>query len=198
MHDEAGSKRILRRDMRRRLETLSGDKRHEASQILAETVLGLPELASVDRVLCCLSFGVEVDTWWLIEQLLTADLEVVVPRADFETGRLHLHPYPCDLEELSFGLRQPLARSDELEPQEIDTTVGLAIIPGLAFDPAGFRLGHGGGYFDRFLARRDLPAVGVAFDLQIVDRLPTEAHDRPMDIVVTEERTLRPGESESG
>lgn len=67
----------------------------------------------------------------------------------------------------------------------------LIVVPGVAFDLAGHRLGYGKGYYDRFLHERRGRLVGLCFDFQLVERLPAEAHDVRMDMVVTEERTLR-------
>ncbi len=66
------------------------------------------------------------------------------------------------------------------------------LVLGLAFDRRGYRLGHGRGYFDRFLAGLAVPSIGLAHPFQLVDRLPAEPHDVPMTVVVTAEETLRP------
>lgn len=73
---------------------------------------------------------------------------------------------------------------DPVEP----TSVDVVVVPGLAFTAAGHRLGQGGGWYDRFLAgtRSDCLKVGVGFDVQLVDELPIEPHDVPLDVVITE------------
>lgn len=82
---------------------------------------------------------------------------------------------------------------DEPDP----TSVDVVVVPGLGFTPAGDRLGQGGGWYDRFLSglRADVQAVGVCFDVQLVDALPVEAHDVRMALVVTDRQVLR-GEAE--
>jgi 5-formyltetrahydrofolate cyclo-ligase len=152
-------------------------------------------VAEARGVLTCLSFGDELDTWGLVEGLLAAGKEVYVPRADPRDRRLHVHRYPCELETLSFGLRQPPRLCPELPEERIGEEIGAVLVLGLGFDRRCYRLGHGGGYFDRFFAehrRRPRPrAVGLAYEVQVVDRLPVEEHDVPMDVVVTEERVVR-------
>ncbi|KAB2960374.1 MAG: 5-formyltetrahydrofolate cyclo-ligase [Thermoanaerobaculia bacterium] len=143
------------------------------------------------RVLACLSFGSELDTWPLVERLLEDGCEVWVPRADPRDGLLHVHRWPCPLETLAFGLRQPARGTPELTPEEIDARVDVVLVLGLGFDRRGFRLGHGRGYFDRFFARHAVPGIGFAHELQLLDRLPDEPHDRPMRAVVTDARVVR-------
>jgi 5-formyltetrahydrofolate cyclo-ligase len=73
------------------------------------------------------------------------------------------------------------------------------IVPGLAFDSRGRRLGRGGGFYDRFLSQPDLTAVtcGVALEAQILEDLPREPHDVPVDLLITEERTIRSHETDA-
>ena len=181
--------------MRTRLAALGPGERRRLAAAVAERILSLDRLGRPRRILSCLSFGIEIDTRDLVERLLTAGHEIFVPRADMPTRALSIHPYPCDLERLAFGLEQPVAKSAVLADDEIDEGIDLALIVGLAFDRRGYRLGHGGGFFDRFLAAHPVPTVGLACELQIVDRLPVEPHDRPMDRIVTERGILMPGES---
>lgn len=83
-----------------------------------------------------------------------------------------------------FGLCQPARPWRRLPPERMD----LVIVPGLAFDRNGHRLGRGGGYFDRFLEKvpAQVPRIGLAFRFQVVARLPRESHDQPVDRVITD------------
>jgi 5-formyltetrahydrofolate cyclo-ligase len=184
----------LRRELAERLAALDRETARAAAARAAARAFELPELARAGRVLACLSFGSEPDTWPLVGRLLEAGREVFVPRADPRDGRLHVHRYPCRLETLSFGLRQPPRGTPELAPEAIDATLDVALVLGLAFDRRGFRLGHGRGYFDRFFARHRVPGLGLAYDWQLLDRLPAEPHDRPMRVVVTDAAVVRPDE----
>lgn len=139
----------------------------------------------------CLSFGSEIDTWGLVARLLQSGRELFVPRAERDDGLLHVHRYPCDLETLAFGLRQPRRGVAELTPEEIEATVEVALVAGLGFDRRGFRLGYGRGYFDRFLAGKRFPAIGLAFDEQLVAELPAEPHDVPLRLVATPSESVR-------
>jgi 5-formyltetrahydrofolate cyclo-ligase len=80
------------------------------------------------------------------------------------------------------------------EEQPDPTTIDVVVVPGVAFTPAGARLGQGGGWYDRFLAavRPDCTSIGVGFDPQVVGALPTEAHDISLDLIVTESGAVDP------
>ena len=180
------SKPALRSTMERRLATLAPAAAARAAARVADRVLALAEIGAADVVFCCRSFGHELDTRRLIERLLAAGHQVCIPRC-VDPGRgLSLHLYPCPLETLGFGLEQPAAGTAAIDPAAVD----IALIVGLAFDLRGYRLGHGGGYFDRFLAAHALATVGLAYDFQVIDRLPADPHDVPLDRLVTERRSL--------
>jgi len=152
------------------------------------------EMDELGRLLVCLSFGVEVETWSLVASLVAEGRTIWAPRVVSGDDRLRLCRYPCVLETLPFGLQQPAAGLPELEPDEIDEQVDGALILGLGFErDRGYRLGHGAGFFDRFLAAHDLVAIGLGTERQMRDRLPTRDHDVPMDLIVTDEQVYRFG-----
>ena len=107
------------------------------------------------------------------------------------TGPLTLHPAIGAMERHRYGFPQPTAEAFELQPRHIS----LALVPGVAFDRHGTRLGHGVGYFDELLARLpdDCPRVGVAPSELVFDRLPSESHDVPMTHIATEEGVVAVG-----
>jgi len=191
---ESGSpqKEALRRQMHGFLDSIPPKQASEWSESLCQQVLELPEVANAESVLTCLSFGGEPDTWGLVGQLVALNRRVYVPRVEAGDSQLHIHSYPCDLRMLSFGLRQPVPEAPEVAPTAIDREIDVVLVLGLSFGRNGYRLGHGGGYFDRFLSRHRLPAVGMAYDLQLVGRVPRESHDIPMSVIVTERGPVRP------
>lgn len=163
----------------------------QAALRLERQVLALPEISRAEHVLTCLSFGNEIDTWALTESLLRDDKKVYIPRAWRGERRLTVHPYPCALETLGMGLRQPAKDAPALS-REREDALDCALVLGLAFDRGGRRLGYGAGYFDRFLAGRRFPIIGLGYQAQLVDRVPTEAHDVAMTLVVTDAGVIRP------
>lgn len=189
---QSRSKAELRREFSAIVDSLDPLRRAPAAATLAEHVLDLPEVRKAGGILTCLSFGGEIDTWSLADRLIEEGKRVYVPRAEQTRPHLTVHRYPCPLETLSFGLRQPADDSTRVEPETLDRTVEVALLLGLAFDRGGVRLGYGKGYFDRFLEGRRFPAVGIAFDAQVVAELPSEPHDVPMAAIVSELGVIRP------
>ena len=104
-------------------------------------------------------------------------------------GRLTLHPADAPRERHRYGFEQPVAGAPPVDPGD----VGVVLVPGLAFDRRGGRLGRGGGYYDRFLPSlpRDAALVGVVPEHLVVDAVPTDPHDVPMTHLVTERGVLR-------
>lgn len=128
----------------------------------------------------------EVDTAGLIRQRLARGQEVAVPVVQPGT-RILRHALIQHLDQLRpgrWGLLEPAA--DHPCWLEDLARIDLVVVPGLAFDRRGNRLGLGGGYYDRFLARVNAPKAGLIYSELLLDALPAETHDIPMDLVVTE------------
>ncbi len=123
---------------------------------------------------------------------------VVAHRADIDwfttrtvdRATLTVHAFESELEMHPFGYRQPVSGSPEIEPDEIDAW----IVPGVAFDAEGHRLGHGMGYYDRLLSRARTGAllIGVTTERRVFPRIPYDRFDISMDAIVTEERVINP------
>ena len=154
----------------------AGARRH-----LADLLAGRPPTV----VLLYLALPQEIDVEPLAGHPALAHLAFAAPRAE-GAGHLTLHPLSSARERHALGFSQPVACS----PVVPDDEIGAVLVPGLAFDGAGVRLGHGGGYYDRLLARLGPTAarVGVVADalLLAAGSLPVEPHDQLMDVVVTE------------
>ncbi|MFQ5811109.1 MAG: 5-formyltetrahydrofolate cyclo-ligase, partial [Armatimonadota bacterium] len=128
---------------------------------------------------------------------------VVLPKVRREPKGLLLFRVTAPHEHLQPGPRGiPEPMPERCEPADI-AEIDFVVAPGVAFDERGVRLGQGGGYYDRFLARLRRrpdhpPVAGAAFELQIVRRVPAEPHDARVDMIVTEERVLHVAEPGAG
>ncbi|MBB6017287.1 5-formyltetrahydrofolate cyclo-ligase [Deinococcus radiopugnans] len=119
---------------------------------------------------------------------LAHDFELLAPRARFRpTPRLTLHPWATATEASRFGVLQPPADAPEVSLDTIDAV----LLPGLAFDGRGIRLGYGGGFYDRLLPAFHGLTVGVIAGALIVPELPAEDHDCPVAWLATEDGVLR-------
>ena len=164
--------------------TIRTEERAAASAAICERLLALPELRDARTILSYRALWDEVDLRGLEEKL---DARFVYPHClgggEME-AREPLGPWTRG----PFGLEEPDPASSRLaEPEEIDAV----LVPCVGFDAAGGRLGHGAGFYDRYLPRcRKAFRVCVAFEAQRLDHVVTEAHDRPMDILVTEKESI--------
>lgn len=185
------AKREVRRRVLARRDALGAAERSALAAKIIARFLSLPEVERSDRVLAFWSFGSELSTTGLIDGLLDRGTGVALPR--IADGELEAVAYRRGdrLSEASFGALEPLGGL-VLDPATIDSIA----VPGVAFDRAGNRVGYGGGFYDRFLARTrdDSSRIGVGFALQLMppgEALPAGHHDLTVDLVVTEGETVR-------
>lgn len=177
-------KRALRRTMRARLASIPAAQRTAAGRALAEQLVRAGELAGVVRVACYAALPEELPTEAVFAHLWSTGRRVYLPR--IRGARLEFAPVAseAELETGRLGIREPEKRC-RAEPLG---SGDLVLVPGLAFDRCGRRLGRGGGYYDRtFPPAGPAPRlVGVAFACQLVAALPEAPHDRRVAAVVTE------------
>ena len=160
------------------------------SAAIRRRLLSLPELAGAGPLLSYVSSkDHEVDTHALLQGFLDAQHPVWVPA--MRPGR-NLAWVPIrSLDDLAPGPFQILEPRPESVPGDPPPDAAPVLVPGIAFTPDCQRIGYGGGYFDRFLARHRGPAIGLAFDLQIIPAFPASPHDIPLALVVTPSRVYR-------
>jgi 5-formyltetrahydrofolate cyclo-ligase len=192
--DAAGGsgKRALRRDFLAARQALSDDGLREAAEALARRALELPELAKARTVAAYVSVGSEPGTLALLDALRARGVRVLLPALlpdnDLDWGEF---TGPGSLVRVRHGGRMALMEpaGERLGPDAV-TGADVVLLPGVAVDGRGMRLGRGGGSYDRVLARLDRagarPALVVLlYDREVVAHLPEEPHDRPVHAVVT-------------
>ncbi len=184
-------KHALRTDMKAKLSGMDTAAARAKSRAACEAVLALEEYDTARVVMLYLPIPHEVDTADVALRAWQAGKTVVVPKVDYDKWRINAVVCRSLNENMVtdlYGIPEP-ADADYWPAGEID----LVVVPALAFDRSGNRLGRGGGLYDRFLAEPDVKALlcGLAFDEQVVDELPAEHHDRPVDLLVTDKETLR-------
>ncbi len=161
--------------------------RADAGGAICRNLLGLEQYRSATGVAAYWPMTLEVDIRPVIDDALAHGRRVYLPRVVREPRGLHFCRYNGDPETLAagpFGLSEPGG-----EPSDIGE-IDLVIVPGLAFDLHGHRLGYGTGFYDRFLKQTKAARVGVAFDVLTIDILPVAEHDVTMDTLVTESRII--------
>ena len=179
----AAEKQALRQTCRAFARGMSPQARRESDEALFARFLALPQLADARRVLLYHGMGGEPDTARLMEPLRRMGKILALPRC-LPENRLEFRIVECEsrLVRHPYGMWEPGEDCPLVEPEEI----GLVLVPGLAFDRSGGRLGQGGGYYDRWLAGFSGLTVALCRQLTLLDRVPRQTHDRPVELVVTE------------
>jgi 5-formyltetrahydrofolate cyclo-ligase len=192
-----GSDRVAKQVVRDRVlqarDRLDERKRATFDKAILARLIDLPEVRSARTLMTYVTFRSEVDTRGLIDWALAAGKTVAVPRV---RGPRDMEAYCLrdprqDLVCGTWDIPEPCDGLDECAAQAID----LIVIPGAVFAADGGRIGYGGGFYDTYMhtLRSEVPRVALAFELQVIDELPREAHDLPVDAIVTERRVIRPG-----
>jgi 5-formyltetrahydrofolate cyclo-ligase len=185
---DGGEKGALRASILQRRASRSDDERAAAAAAIAAH-LATAAFAQVPTVAAYLSMGTEPGTGPLIETLLARGTEVIVPVISAQ-GSLDWVRYSPDARLTPSALGVPEPEGPRIGPDAI-IGAGLVIVPALAVDHAGRRLGRGAGYFDRALARSGGPICALVYADELLQVVPHEDHDVPVDLVVTEAGIFR-------
>lgn len=186
---------LRRRLGRKRAELAAGDAGRRRSLAAQRRLMESAFWRNCRRIVLYAAVRGEADTALLLDQAWNDGREVFLPRCrPGEAGRMDM--IACrGREELvlsRFGIPEPVlsGTSRILSDRELTDQRTLIVVPALAFDKQGYRLGYGGGYYDRMLAVAGCPSVGLTFHELLLERLPREAWDRPAGAVCTEEELL--------
>ncbi|MCE5231433.1 5-formyltetrahydrofolate cyclo-ligase [bacterium] len=183
-----GGKRALRKRASGRRSALGAEWRARASAAAAQNASRFIHESGAKTVALFASFGDEIDTHGLIRELLKKGIGVALPlvvRGEKRIEMRRIDRFPEDCRGGAYGILEPdPALCPEIVPA---SRFDVIFVPGLLFTREGWRLGYGGGYYDRLL-KEDHTALAVAFGFskQIVDDLPHDAWDRPVNRIVTE------------
>lgn len=185
----------LRRRIRDQRDRLSPQARRAAAEATLARVLATAAWREAKTVLLTLAFGSELSTDPLAEATLAAGKRLVLPRVDPTARMLDLffvEDAGRQVAPSSLGIREPIPELCQPAAPEL---VDCVVVPGLAFDRNGGRLGYGGGYFDRLLPRlrADALRIAVAYSLQVVENVPRAPHDLGVDLILTEAGAIRVG-----
>lgn len=183
----------LRKDILTARNRLTQHEIETKSMAIQQRLLALEQLQKHQMIFVYVSFRSEVATLSLIDALIDMGKTVIVPITRIKEKRLdaiHITNRLTDLVPGYCNIPEPkdaLCTTAAVAPEDIETI----LLPGSVFDERGGRFGYGGGYYDRFLAKVPKAArIGLAFDLQIVEKAPLQEHDELLDLVVTESRVI--------
>ena len=186
-------KQKLKLEIFEKRKNLSEEEVEEKSKKVIDNLSSLEEFQKAKNILFYVSCNNEVDTQEIIKELLK-EKNIIVPYTIKNKPAIFLSELKdfVELEPKTFGILEPKEKYiREFGREKLD----LVIVPGIVFDKNGHRIGYGYGYYDRFLKtiKKDVVKIGLAFDFQLIDKVPEEEHDVPLDIVVTEKEVVKCG-----
>jgi 5-formyltetrahydrofolate cyclo-ligase len=190
--EETMIKPEIRAQMRAFLKAMSPDERQRRSTAACARVAATREFKNAQMVMLFLSMPSEIETSALALKAWQECKSIAVPRVDWESRRmdpLEIRSLETGFQTVAPGYRQPIEGT--VVPLDL---IDMVVIPGLAFDRKGFRVGRGRGFYDRFLSQQDFKGVRCAlcYHEQILNEdIPREPHDIPMDLIVTDEELIR-------
>jgi 5-formyltetrahydrofolate cyclo-ligase len=160
------------------------------SNEIEKKLFDLPIFKESNKILFYVSYGKEVFTHEMIIKSLKQGKTVVVPKSNLNENEINIFKINS-FDELSIGaynILEPIANESNKIKYE---TIQLIIIPGLGFDRTGGRIGHGKGYYDKFLIKTlDTCKIGLCFEFQLLKEIPMDQNDIKMDIIITEEKVI--------
>lgn len=178
-------KKALRSSVISSRDALPAREREQASERVCEDISSMTPYLRASSILAFASFGSELNTQSLLRRVISDGKNLILPRVNKATQQLQLHRIKA-LNALIpgiWGILEPHADAIVFDLADIE----LIIVPGVAFDRAGFRIGYGKGFYDKLLSAAN-PAttrLSAAFDCQIVDAVPNDAHDERVDLIIT-------------
>ncbi len=176
-------KKALRREIAEKKRSLSPREIEDRSTVLARKLYATVQYQQARSLYAYLSFNQEVRTKPVIEQAWADGKRVAVPKVTGDTiSFIWIDSFDRLAPHGAFGIMEPVG-----DGPVADDEAALVLMPGLAFDSDGHRVGYGGGYYDRFLEQEPRhPLVALCYDFQLYEHLETDTHDVPVDVVITD------------
>ncbi len=178
------NKQEIRNTIRSIRDNIPEEQISEKSKTIIQHLKDLDEFKKANIVMSYLSLKSEVNTIELIKEQLQQKT-VIIPFVEENNIKISKLSDFNDLKEGNFGVLEPIKK------EEYKENLDIVLVPGIAFDQSGARIGFGKGFYDRFLKDRNSLKIGLAFEEQITKNIPTEDYDIPMDMIITEKRVIR-------
>ena len=176
----------LRKKMKQKRNALTWEERERAAEDCLRQLKQVPGFEQVTWMYCYMSYLSELDTRQMIQSFLKEGKRVAVPKVQGAEMEFYEISDLSDCVSGAYGIPEPIGNAAPV------TDAGWILMPGLAFDPQGNRLGYGGGFYDKYLEKHDnLVKIALAYDFQIISSVSAEIYDKPVDYIVTPERILK-------
>ncbi|MCR2820396.1 5-formyltetrahydrofolate cyclo-ligase [Lederbergia panacisoli] len=182
-------KKAIRKKYKDTLKSIDRITYEHDSYLIANNLFESNEWKDADIIGITISHFPEVDTWQLIRKAWKEGKKIVIPKCYPTEKKMEFRQITSfkQLETVFFGLFEPIeAETTKFNHRDIE----LLIVPGLVFNRKGYRIGFGGGYYDRFLTDFSGATVSLCFSIQLLDNIPMENHDIPVKKIITENEII--------
>ena len=186
-------KNSIRKEILKKRDDIPQKIKKEKNVLIKKKLFSLHEFINAEVLFFYASFRSEVETHTMIRESLEMAKRVLLPKVQVDGHRIKLYEIQ-DINELSPGYmgipEPPFTNAYSISIDEAN----IIIIPGVAFDYSGNRLGYGGGYYDMLLAQKTkkAPIIALAYEEQLVEKVPSEPHDVKIDMLITDKRVIKP------
>ncbi|CAM5204316.1 5-formyltetrahydrofolate cyclo-ligase OS=Ureibacillus acetophenoni OX=614649 GN=SAMN05877842_102166 PE=3 SV=1 [Ureibacillus acetophenoni] len=185
-------KKELRNQVKGALSQLSDEQYKGMSKQITDQLLKEEAIKNANTIAVTLSNKPEVDTYLLIEELWKGNKKVVVPKCNPKDRSMQFYKINSfnQLEKVYMNLKEPIVEiTQPVNSDEID----VILVPGVVYDFDGYRIGFGGGYYDRYLVNYSGTLISLGFSIQLIEKVPRESHDIPVNLILTENKRIECG-----
>ncbi|MBQ8497633.1 MAG: 5-formyltetrahydrofolate cyclo-ligase [Clostridia bacterium] len=188
MYEIRKHKSDIRKQYLERRTALSAEARAARDEKIRKNILASAAYRYADVLLLYYPIKAEVNVLPIMEAALASGKKVAFPRCHAEDHSMTFHYISCaaDFEEGSFGIKEPLATLPIFESADVKDKNALCIVPAVVYDRRGYRVGYGGGYYDRFFGKFRPASIGVVYEEFILRNVPHGRFDISVDVVVSE------------
>lgn len=177
-------KKIIRKEIQEKLKKISDKDRKNFEEVLYKKLFANENFKKANCIALTIPFGTEINTYPIIERLLKDGKTVCSPICEKESRKMTFYKINSldELIEGCYGIKTP----PEIEKNIVKkNNIDLILVPGVGFDDNNYRIGFGGGYYDRYLKDYKGYTISLAFKEQIVEKVPTNEFDLPVNLVIT-------------
>jgi len=184
-------KNYIRTNLKSKRANLSRGFYYSASRKIKGNLVRQKEFTHCSTIACYLPVKKEADTWPIIKYAQKLRKKVFIPVINSKTRKITFYRLPLKKTDLILNkYKIPEPKKSLREPTHL-SGIDLMLVPGIAFDKKGHRIGFGKGYFDRVLRKFKNEVIALAFDFQVIKKIPATKNDMRMDMIITEEKVIR-------
>ena len=188
MQFDKEEKKQLRKSVLSKRDSLPIELRQRADMAMADRIIGHQWFYRAEVLLGFVNYGSEISTIEILQEAIRKGKKVFLPKIEGDEMFFYLVNNLMELQEGYKGIREPLGDTECFDYDTYKDHRILLLMPGVAFDKYGNRMGYGKGYYDKFLKDISAYKIGVCYSFQLLDTIPALKHDVKMDMIITENR----------